>query len=77
MDLLVVFGGGRFNDSGCKFLQMEMFVSFMRATGREEVSLALAVPKLLLSNAIWAALDISVGEVCWTFDGLLMVFLDI
>ena len=52
MDLLVFFGAGRFNDSGCKFLQMEMFFSFMRATGREEVSLAFAVPKLLLSKAI-------------------------
>ena len=56
---------------------MEMLESLMSATGSVEVSLAFAVPKLLLSSAIWAALETSHGELCCSLGDLLVVLLDI
>jgi hypothetical protein len=56
---------------------MEMLESLVSATGSMEVSLAFAVPKLLLSSAIWAALETSHGKLCYSLGGLLDVLLDI
>lgn len=70
-------GRGRLRNYGCRFLHMEMLESLVSATGSMEVSLAFAVPKLLLSSAIWAALETSHGKLCYSLGGLLDVLLDI
>ena len=53
----LLLGSGIAKDGGCRSLHIWMFDSLLSATGRFDVRRALAVPKLLLSMAIWVAFD--------------------
>lgn len=73
--LLLFSGSGKLRDSGYSCLQMSMFESFIKATGRLELRRVLTMLKLLFSIAICAEQETSGGDVCCSLGGLLTIIL--
>ena len=72
----LLWGSGIAREGGWRSLHIWIFESLMSATGRLVVRRALAVLKLLLSMAIWAAFEVSGGWFACSLGVLDFTFLE-